>query len=247
MLFHFKVIVTLVLIVLAGYMPAPQLSFASHLIVTIKGSTLQVDADNVPLHKILEQISKKADIILKSSDPLNKKVTIKFQSGTIEKGLQRLLSNINHVIYYKASSSNQGVPTEINVFGSRQMRVIKPEANPLSQPDEEQQYYKREWLEKSLEKPDKISTQIAAKKPDKKFDTLLPETGIEITKVEQNSIFDIIGIHQGDIIADINGVSVNSTMQFVTGFLSVEKDINLIRIERINSEGIVDPIYLYLE
>ena len=71
--------------------------------------------------------------------------------------------------------------------------------------------------------------------------------GIQLTKVSENSIFSQIGIKTGDIISDINGTGIGSTRDLIGALRTAATGkMSIIRIERANQNGEMDPIYVEL-
>jgi S1-C subfamily serine protease len=70
--------------------------------------------------------------------------------------------------------------------------------------------------------------------------------GIRLTRIPKESVLAQIGVEVGDIVRDVNGQPVKSTDDLLECLKNPPLGLPTIRIERLKSDGLIDPIYIEL-
>jgi hypothetical protein len=70
--------------------------------------------------------------------------------------------------------------------------------------------------------------------------------GIRLTRIPKESVLARIGLNEGDIVRDVNGRPIKSTADLFAALEDPPVDPTMIRIERLNKNGLMDPIYIHL-
>ncbi|MBN1930698.1 MAG: PDZ domain-containing protein [Desulfobacterales bacterium] len=247
-----------------GYIFCLFLSFlgmaqASSLNINVTNSLIDIEANQSPLINVLQAISLKTGMILKTEDSLTDSITLHLYEASIEDCLRRLLANRNYVLLFRKTENNRFVPIEVRILGNNTLKTINEKNNfisksnsdigrdPLNAEDYKKKYRKK-WFEQKIQNKNILTKQISAIPADK--GTKLPEDqsgkGILIKNISIDSIFHQIGINEGDIISDVNGTSVNTTDDFIDALQSSPGKLPSIRIERLKNNHEIDPIYIEL-
>jgi hypothetical protein len=218
---------------------------AAALNLDVRNSRIDIHAEQVPLIDILKTISGKADIVIRSRDPLTDRVSLNLKGVSIEQCLRRLLGNRNYALTYKKIEDNRIVPASMHIYGTGSVTLIKPDIRPeppLHPPEDPLKRIERKSFEKAIGDTNKLSKQIVAN-----FVSRGPEgNGIKLTKVPNDSFFGRIGLNDGDIVQDVNGEQVETTEDLIEAIQAVTEEQNMIRIARIKKNNLMDPIYIEL-
>ena len=233
----------------------PGMAGASSLHLEVRGSLIEIQTERVPLIDILKAVSDKTGIILKSGDSMADAISCDLKAASVEKCIQRLLVNRNYALIYKKSEPDRFVPVELRVFGSHPLKRLTDASGHVPQagtdippPEDPMKRYQRTWFEQKFKDEKKLAAQISAKPMDGLINEMPDARGFRITKLAKNSVFQEIGLKEGDIIADVNGQPVGTTREFVQALRSVPEGSNpaIIRIERLQDDRLIDPIYIEL-
>lgn len=91
--------------------------------IEIENHKLTVDANQVPMQKLLKKISTEHGIALHMDPAINPPITVSFQNRDLEDGLKSILKPHNHVLFWKSNpvfSNNPSAPAyllaQIHVF-----------------------------------------------------------------------------------------------------------------------------------
>ena len=228
---------------LAGvYLVLVNYAEASSLNIEVQNSRIDIDAKQVPLIDLLKTISEKTEIIIESRDPLTELVSLNLKGASIEQCLRRLLGNRNYALTYKKTEDSQIIPASMHILGTGSVTLIKPEASP-SPPEDPLKRVERKSFEQAFGDKNKLAKQISAQPVMNGSD----EWGIIITGVSSNSIFRTIGLSDGDIVRDVNGVRVDTAKEFIEALRVATQEQTMIRIERLKNNHEMDPIYIRLQ
>ena len=229
---------------------APFTAHASSLNIRIHDSMINIHAENVSLINILKALSEKTGLSIQSRDPMTEPVTCDLNDITFENSIKHLLKNKNYVLTYIKNEGDQIIPVELRILGDCALKSVNnfgtvpdgaaPEEDPTKR-------YKRDWFEKKFEDGKKLLQQISVKT----VNNNLAQRGFRIVKLQENSTFRDIGLREGDIIANVNGLAVETAEEFIKKLKSLSTNGNpllshIIRIERLNSDGSLDPLYIEL-
>lgn len=227
---------------------------ASSLNVNMRGTLVDVKAEYVPLIEILKAISDKAEIDFKYSDPLSEPVSVDIQKISVEECIRRLLGNRSYTLTFKKIDGNQFIPLNLEVFGTEGATSFAPssstgaqaENSPFPPQDDSLKRYERTWFKHTFSDSEKLIKEISTIPSG--YTGISPNRGLKIKDISENSAFHQIGIKKGDIVTDVNGHSISSTKEFLDTLQasSEKQDSTTIRIERLNSNQMVDPIYIEL-
>lgn len=227
------------------------ISIASPVQLEIKEQSFALKAEAVPLIDILKALADKTGITLKVSSSLTDPVTCDIRDVSVDKGIMQLLADWNHLILYKKDEVSAPAPATLFVYGRRaegERLTITPEqgskppvAGQPPPPNDPMKRYEEGWLEKSFADEEKLATQVMAiplsDNPE--------ELGIRITSLEPASVFEEIGLEEGDSIRDVNGQPIRSVSDLVQAMRSpLQGGSPIIRIERLKKDGMMAPVYL---
>ena len=121
--------------------------------------------------------------------------------------------------------------------------------------------YEKDWFKQEFENIDRIAEEISmetSEGPTRPEGIPLPEDapspqgqsplgeGIKIKEIATASVFKKIGLKNGDVIRDVNGQLVKTKEEFIKALQKASEDQTMIRIERTNETGMMNPIYIEL-
>jgi len=239
-------------------------ALASSLKVDVRGTTIDIQADKVPLIEILQAISEKTGISLKADESLSEPVSLVLNGTSVEKCLRRLLAKQDYTLLFMKDDQNRVVPVELQVVGgqtskggakgarhaSRQpSKVKRATSQPAtmrvtpSPPDDSMKKFGKAWYERAVRDTKRLTRQVAANSAEGDSDV----SGLRITRVSRGSVFHKVGLRAGDIIHDVNGQPVESVEEFIEVLQSAPEDQPMIRIERLRKNGQMHPIYIELQ
>ncbi|MBC2711712.1 MAG: PDZ domain-containing protein [Desulfosarcina sp.] len=240
-------LIAIVFLSMTAFFSVENVCADQHLRLELKENGFHIEARQIPLIDILKAISQQAQIILVTSDSLEEPVSIFLQSQSLEDTIERLLAKRNFAVFYNQSDDGTFSPSEIRVFGSKSPVTYLPAGTNPPGHDDHMQHYSRDWYAKEFQQAEKLSRHITAipvKNSSAEPDPLAG--GIEVKQVAENSVFSQIGLREGDLIRDVNGVPVDTTEAFL-GALRVAPDQgSTIRIERLDIDNTINPIYIEL-
>jgi hypothetical protein len=215
---------------------------ASSLRVDVQGGRVDLQADAASLSSVLEAISTKTGLIVKSANPLSDIVSFQISEITLEECLQRLMVGRNYVIVYKEEKDQRYVLSELWVDISESI-----ESNNVSPPlgDQHLRRHEKNWFDREVKAETTLMKQIYAA-PIKGGDESTEKKGIQITKIAKDSFFQKVGIEEGDIIQDVNGHPVTTIPEFIETLQSASSQGMIVRIDRQKSDKIAEPIYIKL-
>jgi len=213
--------------------------------IEVHDSRIDIQTEDAPLFDALNAISKKTGISFKaclsSSEP-----------ATLETCLRRALSKGNYAIIYKKMANGEFAPVEIRLFGQFQENesdntvVAHQGAEGVSEePTDPMRQYNRSVFIQAFSKPDELLEQISV---DRVEIAQHPNGyGLQITSLDDDSVFKEIGLQTGDIVMDVNGKPVKTVGDIVRSLrASGEEGSSGIRLERLNANGDIHPIYIEL-
>jgi C-terminal processing protease CtpA/Prc len=219
------------------------LCFASEqsLSVEVRGSTVDIVAEHVPLEQVLKTLAEKASFELEVKTPLEQDVSCQWRGIGIEELIRRLLANRNYMLSYGRAADGQYLPSELKVAAEGLMKsmgdsvtAVHPmESVSIKQVD-------RAWLE---QQHDTIFGEVVAVSTEKGP----MGHGIQIEEIQEDSFLAAMGVRKGDIIDEINGIPVKSQDDLVEVMLRGSANLGTLRISRHTQDGQTDPIYLQLE
>jgi len=227
---------------------------ASSLIVKVQDSLVDLQAEQVPLIKVIEAICDKTGIVLKSSDPMTEPVSVDFKRITLEKCLRRLLSKRSYALV-----TEQGADDEIIYVSLHILAAGSPAGNATSvpqkipsgaieqaavqPPEDPSKRYERESFSQMFEDSKNLKKQISAQT----LGTSSQGAGILITKLSKESVLKQIGLDVGDTVNDVNGKPVSTADELIELVQTESQDRQVVRIERLRRNDVMDPIYIFIE
>jgi hypothetical protein len=248
-----KLIFLCFMIICVAVVSLPQFGQAKStagLTILKRGARLDIHAQKVALLDVLEALCDQAGVILITEGTRNDIISLNLKSVTVEEGFKRILSNRNYTLLFRKDKSGRFVPLELRIFGDQagEIQIRKPRTT-LSDVDSEspERRFKKDLFLRAFQDTNKLMGQLKAEPLDGKDH---PEnSGIRLTRLSEASVFNEIGLRPGDVIQDVNGRQIRTALDFINGIkASLAKDIPAItiRIERLRSNGLMDPIYLEL-
>jgi hypothetical protein len=222
---------------------------ASAVEVLVKDGAVEIMARQAPLIEVLKKLTEKTGCNLTTGDALKEVVTLNLKMGSIEACIRRLLADRSYAMYYTRLEDQGTALTEIRVLGGDPPIAYGAQAqSEAPPPDDRVQSAGRTWYETKFSTPGLLAKQIKVRKVRNPSDTHpLHPSGIQMIKVPENSVFNQIGIKKGDIIKDVNGTPVGSSEQLVNAMqMASDSSPPIIRLERLDINGEMDPIYIEL-
>jgi hypothetical protein len=211
----------------------------SMLSIDFQGTMIELKAENVTLESIFKAISERAGISYNLDESMTELYSGDFKVP-IEECIRRLLKNRNYILFYKNKGTGQIALSEVYVVTSK--TVIRGNETMSSLEEGPNQKYNKQWIEKEFGDGKKLASEISAGPSGKGIDN----SGISITKIEENSFFQKIGLRSGDTVYDVNGHTIYTPQEFIKILQSVSKTEPMIRIERSKADNSNAPIYMEL-
>jgi hypothetical protein len=215
---------------------------AASLRIDIQGAAIDLAADDVPLIDILDTISRKSGLIVKSADPPLERVSYQLSAIPLENLIKQLLSNRNYVMVYK-ERDERWVLAELWI-GMPEEPANSPVL--LSSPADHMLRPEKEWFIREVKGEINLMKQISAV-PVSIREENPQQKGIQIFKISKNSFFQKIALEPGDIIVDVNGRQVSTIEGFIEALQSSTDDNTPIRINRQKSGQLTEPVYIHLK
>jgi len=227
---------------------------ASSLIVKVQDSLVDLQAEQVPLIKVIEAICDKTGIVLKSSDPMTEPVSVDFKRITLEKCLRRLLSKRSYALVTEQGADDEIIYVSLHILaagspagnatsvplkipsGAIEEAALQPPENPSKR-------YERESFSQMFEDSKNLKKQISAQT----LGTSSQGAGILITKLSKESVLKQIGLDVGDTVNDVNGKPVSTADELIELVQTESQDRQVVRIERLRRNDVMDPIYIFIE
>ncbi len=217
----------------------------------INNSLINLTVENMPLNNILESISAKTGLILKTNNHATELITCHFSGTTLAEILEKLLVNWNYALFYKNNSQGSSQPDILWII---KRNLHRPNLNIAKN----KPYIKTENItevqqDNQLTFPQEDITEIFADRQNiiggltvEKFISDEQITGVEITRLSSGSPLRDFDLQEEDIIFDINGQPVTNAKELVQALAdSTDGRMSVIRIERQHNNEI-DPIYIEL-
>lgn len=228
--------------------------------LTIDNSLVNLRADEAPLPEILNKIASDFGFSLRGAELATELISCRLIASPLSASLESLLVNWNYVLLYKKNDKGESAPSTLWVINKNPHRnPSQNQENPhLSQtspstlsPLEEESPSPEDHLKKF--KKNEIAAALADSE-DVLLDidtTPCPDNeagkGIKITRLYRDSPLKQIGLLEGDVILDVNGLAVNSAAELVKMLTTaIDGPVSVVRIERYRN-GLIDPIYLELQ
>lgn len=242
---------------------------AASLQLSIQEDRVDLHADRVSLISVLKAIAREADIRLECHVPLTRPVSLDLKGVSIEDSVRRLLFKHNHTLIFARTGDADFSLTKISVIPSGTKGESKPQAAPqatvrpaavqkeIAPPTvsthtphealgESFRRYEKDQFRQEFENMDRLLDEIAMVPAD---DLAIPDPSGSVAKIDSiasSSILEQIGLKGGDVIRDVNGQQVNGKKEFLWALQRASEDQSMIRIERTNENGMMDPIYIEL-
>lgn len=224
--------------------------------VEVRGSSLEIQAEGVPLNDVLAAVSEKSGIEVKAMAPITETVTCSFTGLTIEEGVKKLLKNWDYALMFSKTSDAMTGPTKLWILGKGDSSatltpiassLITDSAFPLEgriYPDGRTNVHRKDWLAKEVKDIKKLSSQFSTMPSGNRTE----EKGIVITRLESDSVLQKIGLSQGDIVSRVNGRPTETAKEFISALQSAPQEASAtMMIERRKPDGRIDPVYVHLD
>ena len=223
--------------------------------ITVNNASIDVEVREIALGEVLRAIAAKTGILLKLGDPLTEAVTHSIKALPLEEALKLLLANRNYSLMFKKTEDGNFVPTEIRTVenspsdgsnragNSASISALPP--NEFGLPaivDNHMKMLTKEQLGQQLGNTEVLLKQMAAVPvADGPF-----IKGIRLTRLADQSALAGIGLAQGDLISNVNGMRVESALQFLQAVKSPPTGVSSIMIG-ITRNGRYESRYLRLQ
>ena len=243
-----KAYVVAMIVTLMGLSVASSGRTDDHFRLELKENTIRLEAKQAPLIEVIRAIAQHANLILVTQDDLEEPITITLDTQSVEDAVERLLAKRNYAVFYSQNEDGTLNPSEIRVFGSKSPVTYFPGGSASTRGSGgAMPYYSKKWYAKEFQHTEKLARHFSAKPiPRKSIKSDPLATGIVVEEVVKNSVFSQIGIRKGDLIRDVNGQPVNTTEEFLAALQAAADQAMLVRIERLDANLRIDPIYIEL-
>lgn len=227
---------------------------AASLQLDIRNSLIVLKAKQTPIIDILKAVADRTGFIFETTDPLTELVSMDLEDMTLEECIRHLLANRNYSLIFEKNKKDVLVLKSAYIIGggsttkeqprlglSRQQSDMPVEI-PVDMPPQHDpvRKFEKDWLVKEFDDYKKLEKEIVtANKEEGPMGV-----GIRINKISRNSALRKIGLTEEDVIHDINGKSVQTTGEFIEALQSALRSQEMIRIERTQESGRVEPIYI---
>ena len=221
---------------------------ASSLSIDVRGSLIELKAEDILLMDVLKAISEKTGVSIKSTDLITDSFSGNFTGESIEKCIQQLIGNRNCIMIYGNKENDRVGLTDVWILqgGNSNASGIFSGGNNIPLPPENpMKKYKKEWVEQEFGDSKKLSSQIFVNSTNSPVEDP-NEGGIRIEGVQKDSFFEMIGLKEEDVISNVNGQPVPTKQDFIQILQSALKDNPIIKIDRFRNGNFIDPIYVEL-
>lgn len=228
--------------------PCALVKAVPHLTVTAYENMIDIEAEQIPINDVFKAIATETGLSITSSRDLTDKISLSIRNTSVETAIRRVLSKQDYFMLVDRDADGRLVSVSLRVAGGglEDALEIGPESSAHS-PDDHMKRVERDWIAQTFSGSDKLLKQISAVSIKDGSDS----QGIRITKIAKDSPFREIGIQENDIIRDVNGHPVKTMKELVYAVNDTSNDLDtnppIIRIERLNSDGMIDPIYIEME
>ena len=125
--------------------------------------------------------------------------------------------------------------------------------------------YEKDWFKQELEDVEQLAEEITMEEEEEEEESMsqpegvtLPKDappsqqdpssreGIKIKEIATASVFDKMGLKNGDVIRDVNGQAVKTKEEFIKALQKASEEQSMIRIERTHENNMMNPIYIEL-
>lgn len=204
---------------------------------------IDIFAVHVKFNDLIEAISMKTGIVFSTEMELSNYIDCDFEEKEIETAIQDLIRKTGYdsAIFYSKNIDGNFVVTkvQIGVGDSKSVRrgntsSAKALHGKVRSNEFTQNQYKAQFKDAG-----KLLNRIHITPVDGEI------IGIRLEKIERPSVFDDLGLSQGDVITNINDQSVQTKDDLIK-FLNPKQLPSWIRIERKNANQLIDPIYIRL-
>jgi len=213
------------------------ISLGASLSLDVKESLINLKAEDVPLIDVLKAISIKTELSIKLDDTITERISCEFKGVSLEKVIQQLLKKRSYAIGYREVGDNRFVPSEVWIVSGSNFQSLS--LSPSS--EDAVKKYQKDWFKREFAGEDRLADLIST--------TPSPVTpdgaGILITRVSEDSLFQKIGLKEGDLIHDVNGKAITTVRDFIQILKSVstaEEPHLMISLRR--SDNSTHPIYI---
>ena len=222
---------------------------ASRIDIRINDNAVEVLADDALFIDVLKKLADKIGFDLIIKDTVDEGVTLDLKSENLEACLERLLARRNYILTFRQLKDNSMAPKELVLIGTKAPTIYRARTHNKDVADSHMNQADRKWYETYFSDPDTLLKQIDAQQVNITSETASPfGSGIQITRVSEDSAFSQIGIKSGDRILAVNGMPVTSRDELIKALLHITTDMNppIIQIERLDDNGQLDPVYVQI-
>jgi len=220
----------------------------------IEGTMVQLNADGVPLHNILDAIAAQSGIKLRATEQTTELIYCHLTRAPLVETLKKLLRNWNFALIYKGSSNNTASPDTLWVIGKNPhtdltaplylVNTENPEGIPLQ---DHQKRFEKNALTAVFADSTKVMAGFTAKDHFNFMGTPdpLPQSQcLQIKTLSDDSAIREIGLQEGDLVMHVNGQHVTTATEFLEAIKkTTQQETSTIRIDRRHND-IIAPIYI---
>jgi hypothetical protein len=212
--------------------------------IDVQEKAIQIWAKEARLDDILQILAKKMDLTLSFMESLPERVSCDHTDTSVEAILKRLLPNRSYSLVYREAGEGRFVPSELKILGQRSPEAAPVLATTVVMPVERSNNLDRVWYGRTFEAGSNLMEQIAA---DPVYGEALPNGGLHIRELSEDSAFAQLGLAPGEVVSNVNGKPISSAQDLIEALQSVSLEHPIIRIERWRGDMMFDPIYLELQ
>lgn len=213
--------------------------------IAVHDGRIDLYAANVRFDELLDAISLKTGIVFNSEMDLSDPVFCDFEKKEIETAIRDLIRNTGYdsAIFYSKDTNGNFVVTKVQI-GTGSEKSVKTVNTSYAKASNENiesrsNEFTDNWYKAQFKDTGKLLKLISVTPVDGEL------MGIRLEKVESPSVFDDLGLSQGDVITNINDHPIRTKQDLIKS-LNPKELPSWIRIERKNAQQLIDPIYIRL-
>jgi len=139
--------------------------------VEYKGGNLSINARQVPLAQVLQEVARQTAIEVQGVEGLRDNISVRFTNLPLREGLQKFLAPVNYLLLEETSPRGGTRPTRLLVFGRRAVPPLLASVVTLSEegrmmPEGEGGEERLKALEAFAQQGDEVALQQALRDPD---------------------------------------------------------------------------------
>nr|WP_321402688.1 hypothetical protein [uncultured Desulfobacter sp.] len=206
---------------------------------------IDIVAAHVKFNDLIEAISLKTGIVFNTETELTNYIDCDFEKKEIETAIRDLIRKTGYdsAIFYSKNIEGNFIVTKVQIGVDNEKSVSRKNTSSVKASHENIKVRSDEFTQNQYKAQFKDTEKLLKQIHVSPVDGAL--VGIRLEKIERPSVFDDLGLSQGDVITNINDHPVQTKDDLIK-FLNPKQLPSWIRIERKNANQLIDPIYIRL-